>query len=442
MTGAFSRDGSSTARLVRTLIVAATLLIPVVVIAFALRSNGEPADTATIEATSTTTSQPPTTTSQAQTTTSQAETTTSTQATTTTTTDSTTTSTEAGSSGVDGVGTLVARRTTFLAAQPGDAGGAQLDEGTSLSMTGRVNRTGGDTWFEAISPDGTGWVTSADFAISTTGFDRRTCAELPAEPTQTPLAYRPGTADGSADGVVALETHTSAECTRTVLLLAPKDGPSLSAAFPDDLAVVDFGGFLRIDLDDAEHAGELNYLELPGGGVVLTSYASNDVRLIIDRGPSAVTVSFLAEPARIVIDSKNTTGIGPGIGGGVVISSQSILDAKSGADGEVVVISGWARLANGLGEIAFRNAPAEGDEPGTALAREVVFSGTASYGTVERSWYFYRTELAGGEVWSPFRFQISSLTSGTYELFMGLGGEGNIPADIESPGIYQILVVD
>ena len=167
-----------------------------------------------------------------------------------------------------------------------------------------------------------------------------------------------------------------------------------------------------------------------------------DVRLIIDRGPSAVTVSFLAEPARIVIDSKNTTGIGPGIGGGVVISSQSILDAKSGADGEVVVISGWARLANGLGEIAFRNAPAEGDEPGTALAREVVFSGTASYGTVERSWYFYRTELAGGEVWSPFRFQISSLTSGTYELFMGLGGEGNIPADIESPGIYQILVVD
>ncbi len=446
MDESLSRSVGSGRRLTRTVIVVATLLVPLGVIAFAVRSDDDPntsetgtASTTAVESTISTTAppatDPPSTDSPLGETTTTAVTTTSS----TTTSTTTTTTTEAIPEAV-GVGSVVARQPTLFATQAGVASGTQIAEGDVLTMTGDLRVVAGATWFEAISANESGWVSASNVALSTTGFDQRQCAELPSGTTATPLAYRPGTADGLADGVVAIETHMSDECTRTVLLLGLDGGETLAQAFPDDLAIVDFGGHLRIDLDDAVHAPEIAFRGLVSNGVMATVETSDGTRLIIDRGPSAVSVSFLARPARVVIDSRTVSDVRPGIGGGIILSSQSITDATTSGDGRVTVMSGWARPINGLGEVAFRHAPDDDQEPGGGLAAPVVFSGTSSVGTVERSWYFYRTEVPAA--WSPFAFQISSLSAGEYEVFLGVGVDANVPADIDSPGLFQILTVE
>ena len=84
------------------------------------------------------------------------------------------------------------------------------------------------------------------------------------------------------------------------------------------------------------------------------------------------------------------------VGQGVVINAHSIADAAAAGDGRVVTVSGYARLLDGLGEIAFRRAPADGADPASGFAYDAIFNGTTRAGAVVRSWYFYETPRFDG----------------------------------------------
>jgi len=427
-------------RWARTVIVGLTLLIPLIAVAFALRSeqptDGATAATTEVGAAATVNqgdSQP-----EPNVGTTTAPTTSETTATTATTevTPPITTSDQLPQLQTD----AVMRQDSTLTASPGGTTGSELGQGQEVEFTGAIREVDGSTWFEAATGNETGWVPAVDLALTTTNFDVRSCSELPNTAAADPLAYSPGAADDDPDGVIAIETHVAADCTRTVLLLGSFSEGRLADAFPADLDLVDFGGLLRLDIPDADHATELEFIELDDGAIAITATRGEDIHaLYIDRGPSRVAVAFLASPARIVIDSAPTTDFRPSSGGGVAISSQTIADAAVAGDGSTIVVRGWARPVGGLGQIAFRNAPAEGAAPESGLAYNVTFSGTSSVGQVERSWYFYRTATAGG-VWSDFQFEISGLEPGSYEMFLGLG-DRELPEGVTEPGIFQILEV-
>ncbi len=444
-------------RWVRTIVVSMTLLIPVIAVIFAIRgeqpTSGETAPAVTTAAPATTAA----TTDAADADPSADETTTTTAASTTTddaaiepadddsdTADSTadttattaaTTEPEAAPLDVD----AVTVRAAVLGEDPGDSAGHELASGAELALTGEVATADGRTWFGVDDGDREGWLPASDLSFATTTFDDRSCADLPDEPAAAPLAYRPGTTDGDPNGVMAIETHTAARCHRTVLILGSLDGGELAEAFPSDLSLIDFGGLLRLDLDEPAHASELEFQMLDDGAVVVDATRTAGSSLFIDRGPSVVNVSFLANPARIVVDTQPVSEVRPGVGGGVVISSMTLQDVATAGDGSAVVVTGWARLPAALGQIAFRNAPDDGDEPGSGLAEDIIFAGTSGVGQVERSWYFYRTATGESE-WSEYRFEISGLDPGVYEMFLGLG-DAEIPDGVDEPGIYQILDV-
>lgn len=446
-------DAPDSGRWARTLVVGLTLLIPVIAVVFAVRGE-QPTEGATSAAESaTTTSDAATTTAPDETTsvpsteaptTSEPATsepsTTETSATQPTTTEAAApvTTVPAGATETD----AVAIDDTVLAAAAGGSSGQPIDAGVSVAMTGSIALVDGATWFEVgtAAADAQGWVEASSLAFATTTFDDRSCATLPDGPAEAPLAYRPGTATGNPDGVIAVETHTAAECHRTVLLLGSLADGTVADAFPDDLGLIDFGGMLRLDLDEPTHAPELTFADLDDDGIVIDATRSGDSSsLYIDRGPSRVDVSFLANPARIVVDSHPISDERASVGGGVVISSLTLLDAADAGDGSTIVMTGWARLPAGLGQIAFRNAPGDGRDRGTGLAVNVVFAGTSGVGQVERSWYFYRTSSDGG-VWSEYRFEISGLNPGTYEIFLGLG-DTIVPDGIDEPGLYHVFEV-
>ena len=437
-------------RWIRMLLVSMTLLIPVIAVIFAIRGE-QPTNGETASITSTSVAPATTAPSSTDDTTTEADATTTTVATDPTTpadeaqdapvtaveTSEPTAVEDAGDTGVDT--DVVTVRAAVLGDRPGDSAGDELASGTELALTGAVSTNDERTWFEVDDGDRQGWLPAGDLAFATTTFDDRSCAALPDEPTAAPLAYRPGTTEGTPDGVLAIETHIAARCHRTVMILGSLDDGELADAFPADLNLIDFGGLLRLDLDEPRHAPELGYQTLDDGAVVIDATRVGGSSLFVDRGPSVVTVSFLANPARVVVDTQPVSDQRAAVGGGVVISSLS-LDALSVAgDGRTVAVTGWARLPAGLGQIAFRNAPSDGGEPGSGLAEEIVFAGTSGAGQVERSWYFYRTATGESE-WSEYRFEVSSIPEGVYEIFMGLG-DTVVPDGVDEPGIYQILDV-
>ncbi len=434
-------------RAVRIAIVVTAMVIPVVAVLFAIRSeqptSGQTAATTAPESgpapTSATSAAPTETSAPAATTIAEAPASSSAE----TSDDTAPSGPETTTS--DSAATLntsaVVARTTPLANQPGANGGDALEPGQQVAFTGDIEVVDDHTWFGVDTGSAVGWVAASDLALATTSFDRRPCAELPDGVAPNPLAYRPGTTDGDATGVVAIETHTAADCRRVVMVLGSLADGALADAFPADLDVIDFGGLVRVDLPGAVHAPELTLLEIEDNGVVLSATREGgETSLFVDSGAASVHVSFLANPARIVVDSLSLDDARPALSdGGVILASSTFADARDAGDGSVVLVKGWARLPGGLGQIAFRNAPDEGRPPESGLAYDAVFSGTSSVGTVQRSWYFYRTATSGDQ-WSEFSFEISGLVAGDYEMFLGLGGV-EPPADIDVPGIITILNV-
>jgi len=337
-------------------------------------------------------------------------------------------------------------RSSELADRPGGTG-TPLDADTEVALTGDVNQVGDQTWYRVSANADEGWVLAADIDLTSTGFEARPCGALDPEPAETALAYRPGTAQGSASTLAGIELHRSAACDRVVLYLADSvdDDGQFAPTFPDDLSVVDLFGQVRLEIDDRlEVIPELALRTIPtaeGEGVaVLARRPDGRPAFNIDTGPARLAVSFLANPARIVLDFVHTSPSLPGVGGGVVLSAQSINDALSVGDGSVVIMTGFARLDDGLGEIAFREAPDPGGEPGSGLAVNVNFGGTSRVAPVFRSWFFYETPRVDAE-WAEFRFTISGLEPGSYELMLGLGA-GDPPPEIDEPGLYQVFVVE
>ena len=439
---------SDRGRVIRIAIVVTAMVIPVIALLFAVRSeqptSGQTAATTAPEAgpaaTSVTSTAPTETSAPAASTAAEAPTSSSTDA-----ADDATGESGAETTTSDSVGPLntsaVVARTTPLASEAGANGGDALEPGQELALTGDIVVVDDHTWFGVDTGSALGWVTASDLALATTSFDRRPCAELPDGVAPNPLAYRPGTTDGDATGVVAIETHTAADCRRVVMVLGSLADGVIADAFPADLDVIDFGGPVRVDLPGAVHAPEFTLLEIEDNGVVLSATREGgETSLFVDSGAASVNVSFLANPARIVVDSLSLDDARPALSdGGVILASSTFADAADAGDGSMVVVKGWARLPGGLGQIAFRNAPDEGRPPESGLAYDAVFSGTSSVGTVQRSWYFYRTATSGDQ-WSEFSFEISGLVAGDYEMFLGLGGV-EPPADIDEPGIIAILNV-
>lgn len=337
-------------------------------------------------------------------------------------------------------------RSTGLADRPGGTG-APLGVGTAIALTGEVQLVDNQTWYGASAGGDQGWIQAGDIDLTSTGFEARSCGVLGEELPATPLAYRPGTAEGTAATIAALELHRSAACDRVVLYLAESigDDGQFASTFPEELSIVDLFGQVRIEIaDDLAVIPELEVSTIPvqdGEGVaVLAIRPDGRPAFNIDTGPALLGVSFLANPARIVLDFAHISSLLPGVGGGVILNTQSINDALSVGDGSLVLMTGYARLDDGLGEIAFRVAPEEGEEPGSGLAVNANFGGTSRVAPVFRSWFFYETPRVDGE-WAEFRFSISGLEPGSYELMLGLGA-ADPPADIEDPGLYHVFVVE
>jgi len=356
-----------------------------------------------------------------------------------------TTTTAAPQPAIDVVAFGNLARSTGLADLPGGTG-APLGAGTAVTLTGEVRVVENQTWYGANADGDPGWIRAGDVDLTSTGFETRSCGVLGEELAATALAYRPGTADGNAATIAALELHRSTACDRVVLYLAESigDDGQFASTFPEELSIIDLFGQVRVQIaDNLAVIPELTFRAIPvedGEGVaVLAIRPDGRPAFNIDTGPALLAVSFLANPARIVLDFAHISSLLPGVGGGVVLSAQSINDALSVGDGSQVLMTGFARLDDGLGEIAFREAPEPGEEPGSGLAVNANFGGTSRVAPVFRSWFFYETPRVDGE-WAEFRFTISGLEPGSYELMLGLGAT-EPPADIEDPGLYQVFVV-
>lgn len=339
------------------------------------------------------------------------------------------------------------RDVTPLAETPGGTGPV-LAAGSSVALLGEILVAADRTWYRVNSLGESGWVPASSIEMVGNDFEARPCGEVPAALPAAALAYQPGTAEGDADGIAAIEFHQSAERNRAVLFLADglgTDEVSFADAFPDGLSVVDVAGRVRVELNERILViPELQFARftVDGGDAVALLALRPDGRSAfnLDMGAARLSVSFLARPARVVLDTVRASQARPEIGGGVVVNAKSIHDALGAGDGRVVEIAGYARLGSGLGEVAFRQAPPAGAEGGSGRAVEVQFGGTSRVDPVFRSWYFYETPRFDGQ-WAEFRFTIAGLDPGRHELALGLGAT-DIPGDIVDPGAFVLLVVE
>ncbi len=332
-----------------------------------------------------------------------------------------------------------------LATSPG-GDGTTLGAGDLVGLTGNLQVVAGSTWYEVNRGADTGWTPAAAIDLDGTNLDARPCGDIPAELPPTALAYQPGTVDGAADGIAAIEGHVSPACTRVVLYLGDGlggDSAQLATAFPQGLSVVDVGGRVRVEMPvDLLVIPELELSSVPvsGGDALAITARRPDGRVAfnLDAGPARLKVSFLARPARVVLDLIRESDVAPGIGEGVAVNAQSIVDAREAGDGRDILVTGYARLLDGLGEIAFRRAPGDGGAPGSGLAIDAQFDGTTRAGSVLRSWYFYETPRVDG-AWAEFSFTVGGLSEGSYEMFLGLGTQA--PSDVAEPGLFLLLDV-
>jgi len=347
---------------------------------------------------------------------------------------------------VAGMANATLLRSAPLASEPGTAG-LTMSRNDVVALTGSLTILGDSTWLEVERDGDVGWTEASAVKITTTDFGVRPCATLPASIPSRALAYQPGTAVGTADGIAWIEQHQSETCSRLVLYLADRLATAeakLSDAFPTDLSVIDLGGRVRVELSQdllVVPEFSLGTVSVSGGEAVTIAALRADGRLAfnIDPGPARMAISFLANPARVVLDLVQESDVSAGVGGGVIVNAQSMVDAISAGDGSVVTVTGFARLGDGLGEIALRRAPADDAAPGTGLAVDAQFEGTPRAGTVTRSWYFYQTPQFDGQ-WTEFRFSFAGLTPGIYEMFLGLGSAP--PEDVETPGLFQLFSVE
>lgn len=355
------------------------------------------------------------------------------------------TTTEAAPAAPSGVTFAALRGAAVLAAAPG-GNGTMLAADARVGLSGRFQVVNGSTWYEVDTGAETGWTPAVALDVDGSGFATRPCGEIPAELPPTALAYQPGTVEGSADGIVGFERHRSPECERVVLYLgeglATGDG-RFASSFPPGLSIIDVSGRVRVEMEGGVAVvPELGYLTLPIGeseAIALIAHRPDgSLAYNLDAGPARLAVSFLARPARVVLDMNRVGSAAPGIGNGVVVNGQTMADALLSGDGRPILVSGFARLPDGLGEIAFRRAPSEGADPGSGLALDAQFDGTSRAGSVFRSWYFYETPRVDGD-WAEFRFTVSGLEPGRYEMFLGLGASP--PPDVTDPGLHQVLEV-
>ena len=276
----------------------------------------------------------------------------------TTTLPETTTTTIAPQPSPDAVASGNLTRSTGLADRPGGSG-APLAEGAPIELTGDVQLVDDETWYAVNAGGDGGWIQASDVDLTSTGFEARSCGVVGRELPETALAYRPGTAEGDAATIAGLELHQSTACDRVVLYLADSvgDDGQFAPTFPEELSVVDLFGQVRIEIaDNLVAIPELAFRTIPvadGEGIaVLARRPDGRWAFNIDTGPARLAVSFLANPARIVLDFARTSSLLPGVGGGVILNAQSISDALTVGDGSLVLMTGYARLDDGLGEIA------------------------------------------------------------------------------------------
>jgi len=308
----------------------------------------------------------------------------------------------------------------------GRPSGLRLDRGSILGLTGEVSETGGTVFWEAVSDGVNRWVPADVLRTRTTPFEGRPCRRADSI-VESPVGYSPATSAEGADGVLAVETYRQGGCVRLVVLFGTGTGAALSpaAGLPDGLEVVDHGGPVSIRLPD----GIANYWPTqamlaagPAYVVAARDEGGSALGIEVDPGRAAVSVSFLANPARVVVDLVPEAGADPPVvGDGVVIDSATVARVHEGGGGPLL-IEGYSRPTAGIGLAVMRSAPAADAATGSGEPATVVWGDGNSGRNARRPWFSYTT-LVPGPDWSRFSITVDGLAPGRYEAYVGLADD-------------------
>ncbi len=304
--------------------------------------------------------------------------------------------------------------------------GLRLDRDSVIGLTGEVVESNGTVFWEAISDGVNRWVPGGVVRTRTTPLEARPCREAEAVADEA-VGYSPATTEDGADGVLAVETYRNAGCVRLVILLASGEGKDLSPAsgLPEGLEVVDHGGPVSVMLPDPI----VNYwpsrqMVSAGPAFVLAARVGTDSAFSIemDLGRAAVSVSFLANPARIVVDLVPEAGAPqPVVGEGVVIDSATVSRVREGGPGPLL-IEGFSRPTAGIGLAVLRSAPGADGGPGSGEPVTATWEDGNSNQGASRPWFSYTT-LVPGPAWSRFSITVDGLAAGEYEAYVGLADD-------------------
>lgn len=291
---------------------------------------------------------------------------------------------------------------------------------------------GGDAGDEP-GPDRDGIVAEA------TTFADLACGETVAS-TSTPQQF----AEGSrGDHVRRILTSESGSCRRAVFVLgtdlAGEPADAEIAGNPISLIEGELPGTTMTILTDELPDGFGIDFEAPDlldtsvGVAALTQDEAGNLQLYVDHGGNASTVTLLDSPARVVVDTVIDPTTAPEPITGEVVLPRPIAPTTAG---DTVVIGGLARPFEATGSVSLRRAPVDGNEPGSGVPVEALWSGFAVLGDdYEGSRYGYST--ASIETWGEFAIGIDGLAPGTYEILF----ESFAPEESGSPGTYATFVV-
>jgi hypothetical protein len=312
-----------------------------------------------------------------------------------------------------------------------------------------------DGWLSVILDDGTVGYVNARFIAPPAGW------EVPLDEvacTPDGAGYG-GTQEVSGDGlgvgagsVLSVFTYDGADCARIVLVLGEGSGIDSglwtsappAATVPAGTSVASGGSVVEIRVPGVTGVRPIVHTTEAPFGFVLTT---RDTPL--SREPSDLTlraffeanrrasVSWLTEPARVVIDVRSApTGTGLDVAAKrsddtVVMPIQ--VDVNGPGVTPPIEVIGWGRPFEAQGVTVLREAS---DEPGTGDLVEATFSGSEFTGTRITSEYPYMT-TDYIESWGSFSFTIDDIAPGTYELFVG----DYSARDGEPIGVYQTFTV-
>ncbi len=236
-----------------------------------------------------------------------------------------------------------------------------------------------------------------------------------------------GTAANSVDHIFSIENLTSATCRRTVVTFGKAGSSGEAGSVQPGLlnAVADEGEALRFDLprtwrvDDGslfEVYDNFDRFSATGNGfVAVIADGARNPYLYVDQGNvSTTTYAVLANPARLIIDTRISAATArPSTSGGVYVQKLSTGEEIGDC---CAVINGFAAQFEGVGIVELRK-----DEPGAGIGEGEL---------VEADWYGKSltsaqkpvenvssvSYMAGANwLWAPFSLEVDNIPADDYK---------------------------